>query len=151
MEHKGGFHKGYINYYPASGFQFIVRSNSRSRKVDFSVPLPDFKQHWNTLLGYDRFFPVHSTVSSFLKSARSFKNTPSLNYVYSKHLLSPCPPSLCKALDPSNPDRQVWLDLYNEEKRGLIDHEVYGKISKIHYLALRRADEIPKATPSMCI
>ena len=43
MDHKGGFYKGYINYSSESGFQFIVRRNSRSRKVDFSVPLPDFK------------------------------------------------------------------------------------------------------------
>ena len=69
MDHKGVFHKGYINNSPESGFQFIVRRNARSRKVDFSVPLPDFKQHCNTLLGEDRFFPGHSTVSSFLISA----------------------------------------------------------------------------------
>ena len=43
MDHNGEFHKGYINYSPENGFQFIVRRNARSRKVDFSVPLPDFK------------------------------------------------------------------------------------------------------------
>ena len=42
MDHKGEFHKGYIKYSPENGFQFIVRRNARSRKVDFSVPLPDF-------------------------------------------------------------------------------------------------------------
>ena len=113
IEHKGALHKGYINYPPVSGFQFIVRSNSRSRKVDFSVPLPDFIQHWTTLLVDDRLFPGHSTVSSFLKSATSCKNVPSLNYVYAKHLLYPCPTYTWKALDTSNPDRQVWLDSYN--------------------------------------
>ena len=151
MDHKGKFHKGYINYSPENGVQFIVRRNARSRKVDFSVPLPDFKQHWTALLGDDRLFPGHSTVSSFLKSATSEKNDPSLNYVSAKHLLSPCPPSLCKALDTSNPDQQVWMDSYNEEKQGLIDHEVYKKISKNHYLSLRRACKIPKAVPSMCV
>ena len=59
--------------------------------------------------------------------------------------------SLCKALDPSNPNRQVWLDSYNEEKQGLIDHEVYDNISRIHYLSLKRAGKIPKAIPSMCV
>ena len=119
MYHKGGLHKGYINYSPEGGFQFVVRWNARYGKVNFTVPLTNFKQHLTTLLGDD--------------------------------ILSPCPPSLCKSLDPSNPDRQVWLDSYNEEKRGLIYHEVYEKISNSHYLALRRAGNIPKATPSMCV
>ena len=151
MDHKGSFHKGYINYYPEGGFQFIVRQNARYRKVDFTVPLHEFKQHWTNLLGDEIFFPSHSTVSSFLKSATSCKNPPSLNYVSAKNLLSPCPPSLCKSLDPSNPDHQVWLNSYNEEKQGLIYHEVYEKISKSQYLALKRAGKIPKSIPSMCI
>ena len=75
-----------------------MRWNARSRKVDFSVPLPDFKQHWTTLLGDDRLFPSHSTVSYFFKSSTSVKKKTSLNYVSAKHLLSPCPPSLYKAL-----------------------------------------------------
>ena len=136
MNQKGAFHKRYIKYSPETGFKFTVRRNSRSRKVDFSVPLPDFKQHWNNLLVDDRLFSGHSTVSYFLRSATSEKNTPSLNYVSTKHLLSPCPPSLCKSLDSSNPDRQVWMDSYKEEKQGLIDHEVYEKISKNQYLSL---------------
>ena len=40
---------------------------------------------------------------------------------------------------------------YKEEKQGLIDHEVYEKISKNQYLALRRAGKIPKEIPSMCV
>ena len=96
-------------------------------------------------------FPCHSTVSSFLKSATSCKNAPSLNYVFDKHLLFPCPPSLFKALDPSNPDPQVWLDSYNEEKQGLVDHKVYENISKIQYLSLKRSGKIPNSIPSMCL
>ena len=107
MDHKGAFHKGYINYSPETGFKFIVRRNVISIKIDFSVTLPDFKQHWTTLIGDDRLFPGHSTVISFLKLATSDKNAPSLNYISAKQLISPCLPSLCKALDSSNPDRQV--------------------------------------------
>ena len=99
----------------------------------------------------DRLFPGHSTVSSFLKSAKSDKNVPSLNYISAKHLFSPCPPSLCTGLDTSNPHRQFWLDSYNKEKQGLINHEVYEKISKSHYLALRGSGKIPKLIPSMCV
>ena len=43
------------------------------------------------------------------------------------------------------------MDSYKEEKQGLIDHEVYEKILKNKYLALRRAGKIPKAIPSMCV
>ena len=66
MDHKGSFHKVYINYYPEFLFQLIVRRNARSRKMYFTVPIPDFKQHCTTLLGDDIVFPGHSTVSSFL-------------------------------------------------------------------------------------
>ena len=43
------------------------------------------------------------------------------------------------------------MDSYKEEKKGLIDHEVYEKISKNQYLALRRAGTIPKEIPSICV
>ena len=38
-----------------------------------------------------------------------------------------------------------------EENQGLIDHEVYEKVSKNQYLALRRSGKIPKSIPSMCV
>ena len=142
MYHTGALHKGYINYSPKVGSQFIARRNARSRKVDFTVKLPDFKQNWTNLLRDDRLFPGHFRVSSFLKSATPCKNAPSLNYISAKHLLSPCPPYIFKALDPSNPDHKVCLNSYNEEKQGLIHHEVYKKTSKSHYLALIRAANI---------
>ena len=134
MYHKGAFNKGCIINSPENGFQFIVRINARSRKVDFSVPLPDFKQHWTTLLGDNRMFTSHSTVFSFLTFITSDKNPPSLNYVSNKHLLSPFPPSLFKAADTSNPERQVWMDSYKEEKKGLINHEVCKKYRKTNTL-----------------
>ena len=94
MNNKEAFHKVYINYSPESGFQFIVKRNARPRNVDFSVPLPDLKQNWTTLLGDDRLFTGYSSVRSFLKSATYEKNAHSLNYVSAKHFLSPYPPSL---------------------------------------------------------
>ena len=150
MDHEGVFHKGYIHLLPEGGFQFVVRRNARSTKIDWSVPLPNFKQSWTTLMGDDILFPGHKTVSSFLRS-NTLNNAPSANFVSAKNLLAPCPPSLVKAIHPSNPDRQVWLDSYAEEKQGLIDHDVYDTISKKQYLALRRSGKIPKAIPSMCV
>ena len=43
------------------------------------------------------------------------------------------------------------MDSYKEEKQGLIEHEVYEKISKNQYLVLRISGKIPKAIPSMCV
>ena len=45
-------------------------------KVDFSVLFTDLKQHWTILLGDNRLFPGHSTVTSFLKLATSDKKCP---------------------------------------------------------------------------
>ena len=44
----------------------------------------------------------------------------------------------------------MWLESYNEENQGLIDHGIYENISKNQYLALKRAGKISKAIPSMC-
>ena len=150
MDHNGAFRQVYINYSPEFGFQFLVRRNARYRKIDFTVPLPDFK-NWTTLIGEDILFTGHSTVISFLTSAMKSANDPSLKYISAKHLLSPYPPSLFKDLSHSSPDHLVWLDSYDEGKRGLIDHEVYDKISKIQYLAIKWEGKIANSISSMCV
>ena len=150
MDYQGSFHKGYLMHSPEGGFRFEVRRNPRSRKADWSTPLPSFKQQWPNLLGEDILIPGHSAVYNFLKPSSS-NNTPSANFVSAKNLLSPCPPSLKLALHPSNPDKQVWLDSYKEEKGGLQDLEVFERINKKTYLSLRRKGLIPKALPSMCV
>jgi len=113
------------DYAKEGGYTFDVRQNSRSQKVDWQLPLPNFKQNWTNLIGKDVLIPGHSTVSSFLPSSTS-NNAPSANFVSAKILLGQCPPSLLQALHPSNPDKQVWLDSYNEEK---------GSYSKYTYLS----------------
>jgi hypothetical protein len=117
MDARGAFHKGYNDYSKEGGFKFVVRKNNRSRKIDWSEDLPDFQQHWATLVGDNILLPGHGSISSFLKP-NSSNNAPSANFVSAKNLLNPCPLSLVKALHPSNPDRQVWLDSYMEEKGG---------------------------------
>jgi hypothetical protein len=66
-------------------------------------------------------------------------------------LLIPCPPSLLKALHPSNPDRHIWFDSYNKEKGGLERLNVFERINKKTYLSLKRSRRIGKALPSMCV
>jgi hypothetical protein len=100
MDARGAFHKGYIEYSKEGGFKFVVRKNPRSRKIDWSEDLPDFPQHWATMVGEDILLPGHGTISSFLKP-NSSNNAPSANFVSAKNLLNPCPPSLVKALHPA--------------------------------------------------
>jgi len=150
MDHHGAFHKGYLQHSVQGGFVFEVRRNLRSTKVDFTIPLPNFVRQWTTLVGDDTIIPGHSQVSSFLRP-KSSNNAPSANFVSAKNLLSPCPVSLLRALHPSNPDRDIWLASYREEKGGLEQHDVYERINKKTYLALRRKGLIPKALPSMCV
>ena len=137
--HKGEFQKGYIHFSPEIGFQFAIWRNACSRNIYFTVPLPYFKQNCTTIVGNNILFYGHSTVSYFLKSSMTSNNDPSLNYVSSKNTLSPCPPSLFKDLRPSNPDFQVCLDSYNEEKQGFIEHEIYENILKNQYMELKLA------------
>lgn len=150
LEHDGTYHKGYLNYSPESGFEFLVRRNVRSKKIDFRVPLPNFARTWTTLLAEETLLFGHTTVSSFLRPG-SYNNSPSANHVSAKNLINPCPPSLTKALHSSNPDRHVWLDSYKEEKGGLEQLDVFERISKKQYLHLKRTGRIGKALPSMCV
>jgi hypothetical protein len=147
IDHNGSFHKGFMHYSPEGGFQVQIKRNLRSTKVDFAVPLPDFRQQWSSLVGDNIVIPGHSTVSSFLRP-NSSNNQPSANFVSAKNLLNPCPPSLLKALHPSNPDRDVWLQSYDEEKGGLEQLNVYERINKKTYLSLKRSGRIDKALPS---
>ena len=100
-------------------------------------------------IGYYLYWKFNSHL--LLKYSTTSKNALSLNYVSTKNLLSPRPPSIFKYPEPSNLDHQVWLDSYNEKKQGLIDHVTYKNISKTQYIALKVAGNIPKSIPSMCI
>ena len=106
LEHNGSFHKSFLSHTPEGGFVFECWRNLWSNKIDWTVHLSDFIQQWTTLMGENVIFPGHTQVSSFLRPSTS-NNAPSANHVSAKNLLSPCPPSLFKALHPLNPDRQV--------------------------------------------
>ncbi len=61
-----------------------------------------------------------------------------------------CPPSLQRALDPSHPDRDIWLASYREEKSSLQDVDTYNVITIDQYRRLRELGA-PQAIPSMCV
>jgi len=93
MDHADFFHKGFLGYTKEGSYMFDVRRNSRSTKIDWQLPLPDFKQNWNNLVGEDVLIPRYSAVSSFLSSSTS-NNAPAANFVSAKNFLGQCPHSL---------------------------------------------------------
>jgi len=99
MDHADAFHKGFLSYAKEGGYTFDVRRNSQSQKVEWQVPLPNFKQNWTNLVGEDVLIPGHSTVSSFLPSSTS-NNTPSTDFVSAKNLFDQCPPSTVVSASP---------------------------------------------------
>ena len=84
-----------------------------STKIDFTVPLPDFKCMWTTLIGKDIIILCHSTGSLFLQPSLN-SNVPSATVVLANQLLVSCPPSLLQTLKPTNSDHQFWLDSYRD-------------------------------------
>jgi hypothetical protein len=66
-------------------------------------------------------------------------------------LLNPCPPSLQKALHLSNPNCDVWLQSYTEEKGGLECLQVFDCINKQTYLQLKWMGRIGKALSSIYV
>lgn len=74
----------------------------------------------------------------------------SASHVSAKTLTQPCPPSLQRALDPSNPDRTIWLASYGEEKGSLKEVNTFTVITLEQYRQLRK-EGAPRAIPSMCV
>lgn len=87
LDHNGAYHKGFLEHSPEGGFQFVVKRNLRSSKIDFVVPLRDLRQSWSSLVGDNTLLPGHTTVSSFLHP-NSSNNAPSANFVSAKNLLN---------------------------------------------------------------
>ncbi len=72
------------------------------------------------------------------------------NIVSAVNLHRDCPPSLLQALVLTQPDREVWLQNYYEEKRGIKEMGTFWKITLGEYRALREKGA-PKAIPTMCV
>lgn len=98
--------------------EFIKKCNATAKAVLWAVPLPDFGREWYSMVAEELIIPGHYTVSTYLCSNTS-NNAPSAKHTSAKNLLHPCPPLLAKALYPSNPDQDIWLASYKEEKSGL--------------------------------
>ena len=131
------------------------RQHARATKPEWTVPLPNFILNWPNLLAEDLLFPGHSFISTFLRPSSLATMNPltssSANFVSATGLQLPCPSSLKFALDSSNPDRFIWSQSYNEEKRGLENMDVFRRISKEEYHKLQKSNKVPTAILSMCV
>ena len=117
MDYEGAFHKGYSRYLEKRGFEFVVYRNPRSRRVFFSVPLPNLKQTWTSLVGEDILISGHGTVSTFLRPSSS-NNAPLANQVSSN--LHVCRPYLKLSTRPTQIGRS-GLILITKRKGGSSD------------------------------
>jgi hypothetical protein len=106
--------------------------------------------NWHELCVEGVLLPGHVS-SSFLWSALSPTTfDPTVNFVSAVNLVHDCPSSLLTVLADSHPDREVWLQSYFEEKRGIESRRTYKKLSFAQYHALHEKGA-PKAIPMMCI
>ena len=90
---------------------------------------------------------------SFLRSPPSAAPTtfdPIASIVSAVNLHRDCPPSLLKALADIHPDRQIWMESFLEEKRGIESLDTYTKLTLGEYRALREKGA-PHAIPTMCV
>jgi len=53
-------------------------------------------------------------------------------------------------LAQTHPDREVWLESYYEEKRGIEELDTFQRITLAEYRNLRE-NGAPRATPTMCV
>ncbi len=77
---------------------------------------------------------------SFVRSPSSSTPTtfdPVASVVSTVNLHQDCPPSVLTALADSHPDREVWLESFFEEERGIQSLDTYKKITLGEYRALR--------------
>jgi hypothetical protein len=152
-EHDGQFHKGYLGQKDGV-YRFSFKSHVNKRKEDWGVPLPNLPSTWVNLCVEGILIPGH-VAHSFLRSSSTPGATtfdPVASFVSAVNLHRDCPPSLLKALAASHPDREVWLESFYEEKRGIedLDTYTYTKILLAEYRNLRE-NGAPHAIPTMCV
>ncbi len=138
----GQYHKGFLSCLPDGSYQISYKSHINKKHEDWGIFLPDLATRWQDLCAKGLLLPGHGW-SSFDRSA-------SANHVSAWGLISECLHSLLSALNPNHPDREVWLESFCEEKRGIESLDTYDKILLAEYCALREKGA-PRAIPTMCV
>ncbi len=107
----GQYHTGFLSCLPDGSYRFSYKSHINKKHEDWGIPLPDLATQWQNLCAEGLLLPDHGW-SSFDRSA-------SANHVSARGLIRECLHSLLSSLDPSHPDREVWLESFRKEKRDI--------------------------------
>ncbi|MGH3053513.1 MAG: reverse transcriptase domain-containing protein, partial [Gaiellaceae bacterium] len=138
--HEGRYHKGFLTFQDNRIWRFTSRHRNGSER--WGVNIPGLINDFQTIMDKGIVIPGWQNPSTFIIGrARP---------VLATLCQAPCPRSLRQALDPSHPDRQMWLDSYKEELNGLIDCGTFAKISHEEYQHIRQATG-NIAIPSTCV
>ena len=119
-EHDGQFHKGFLGKVDGV-YRFIFKSHANKRKEEWGVNLPIFPTNWVNLCVEGILVPGHVS-NAFLRPSPSPQQStfdPVASFVRADKLHCKCPPKLLKALADSRPDREIWLESYQEVKHGI--------------------------------
>jgi hypothetical protein len=158
-EHDGAYHKGFLTQKPCGMYQFSFKTHVKKKSEDWGINLPNLPVYRADLCTEGILVPGH-VVHSFLCS--SFPSIPLAsmsawstfdlvaNIVSAINLHWDCPPSLLQALATSHPDREVWLQSYYKEKRGIESLGTFKHLTLVEYQALREKGA-PKAILTMCV
>jgi hypothetical protein len=133
-------------------YRFVFKFHVNKRKEDWGVDLPNLPINWVDLCVEGIIVPGHVS-HSFLRPPVS--PSPStydqvMSFVSAVNLHNDCPPTFIRALADTHPDRQIWLQSYYEEKRGVKSLGTFCKITLGEYRTLRKKGA-PKAIPTMCV
>ena len=109
------------------------------------MPIPDLQHRWTKLCVDGVLHPSHCASSFLCETA-----DPVVKIVSAVNLHKDCPFSLLQALADNNPDREVWLNSFYEEKDSIESISTYQKITPGKYRALHKKGA-PQAIPTMCV
>ena len=107
-----------------------------------------FTSTWDNMMTENMLFPGHNLISPFLCPSTPPQLPKSL-LVSARNLEIDCLESVISDMHPDNPNQDTWLRRYHKEKKGILDHDVYGVISQDKYRRLCREKNAPKSTPTM--
>jgi hypothetical protein len=153
-EHEGTYHKGFLACNNCGTYPFSFKTHIKKKSEDWGVNIPHLPFTWVDLCTEGVLLPGH-VAHLFIHSLSH--NPPHLttfdpvaNILSAVNLHRDCPPSLLQALALTHPDREVWLQSYYEEKRGIEEMGTFWKITLGEYRALCEKGA-PKAIPTMCV
>ncbi len=133
---------------------FQLQNHIKKKSEDWGVDRPNLSFTWVDLYTEGVLLPGHVAHSFIHSSSHDPPHLttfdPMANIVSTVNLHRDCPPSLLQALALTHPNREVWLQSYYEDKRGIEEMGTFWKVTLGEYRALCEKGA-PKAIPTMCV